>query len=269
MVAESIDVEDSSGTKGRVALIKNLHEAGFEVMVYHYTRKNIQLSGIHCVAIKEKRWSALFFLSRLERYIRTYLKLSLSKPLEKVFGFSFTLFNDRNSIVAALERIKDSNLDLVLTLSKGGSFRPHHALLKMPDWHSKWIAYIHDPYPAHLFPRPYAWVEPGYYKKWKFIKDISEKAAYSAFPSKLLKDWMGSYYPDFLRTGVIIPHQLFNINTNEIEFPDYFNPDHFNLLQAIIMAAVCSAWLPLPIPRLISGSGNSKSSKKLPLKFSS
>jgi len=232
VVAESIDLEDSSGTKGRLALIKNLHKIGYDVRVYHYTRKEIHLPGITCVAIKEKRRSALFFLSRLERYIRTFLKIELNKPLEKTFGFSFTLFNDRNSIVTALRNIQDFNPDLVLTLSKGGSFRPHHALLKMPELHQKWMAYIHDPYPAHLFPRPFAWVEAGYFQKWKFIRDISEKAAFSAFPSKLLMEWMVSYYPGFLKSGVIIPHQVIEISTKDIDLPEYFNPLHFNLLHA-------------------------------------
>jgi len=232
IVSESIDVEDSSGTKGRVALIKNLQKIGYDLRVYHYTRKEINLPGIPCLAIKENRWSFLFFLSRLERYIRYIFKISLNKPLEKTFGFSFTLFNDRNSIIAALQKIEDFNPDLILTLSKGGSFRPHHALLKMPELHQKWMAYIHDPYPAHLYPRPFAWVEAGYFQKWKFIRDISEKAAYSAFPSKLLKEWMGSYYPGFLKSGVIIPHQLIELSTEGIEFPDYFNPKAFNLLHA-------------------------------------
>jgi len=232
VVAESIDVEDSSGTKGRVALIRNLHKIGYDIRVYHYTRKEIQLPGITCVAIKEKRLSGLFFLSRLERYFRILFKLSLNKPLEKAFGFSFTLFNDRNSIITGLRKIKDFNPDLVLTLSQGGRFRPHHALLKMPELHKKWMAYIHDPYPAHLYPRPFAWVEAGYFQKWKFIWDISEKAAFSAFPSKLLMEWMGSYYPGFLKSGVIIPHQLIELSTEGIEFPDYFNPKAFNLLHA-------------------------------------
>jgi len=232
IVVESIDVEDSSGSKANVALIQNLHKSGFEILVYHYTRKEIQLSGITCVAIKEKRRSGLFFLSRMERYIRLFLKISLSKPLEKIFGFSFTLYNDRNSIVAALRKIKNFKPDLVLTLSKGGSFRPHHALLKMPELHQNWMAYIHDPYPAHLYPRPFAWVEAGYFQKWKFIRDVSEKAAYSAFPSKLLMEWMGSYYPGFLKSGVVIPHQLIKLPTEGIGLPDYFNPKDFNLLHA-------------------------------------
>lgn len=232
IVAESIDVEDSSGTKGRVALIQNLHNIGYELKVLHYTRKNIGIEGIDCVAIKENRRSFLFFLSRLERQFRLSLKVDLHKPLEKIFGFSFTLFNDRNSIVAALQQMKDFEPDLIMTLSRGGSFRPHHALLQIPEYHSRWLAYIHDPYPMHLYPRPYVWVEPGYYKKWFFMKQISLKAAYSAFPSKLLMEWMGSYFQGFLARGTVIPHQIGPALRAEVKsFPDFFDPRKFNLLH--------------------------------------
>lgn len=234
IVAESIDIEDSSGTKGRVTLIKNLARAGYQLKVFHYTRKNIQLEGIDCYAIKENRRSHLFFLSRMERYFRKVFKLYLNKPLEKVFGFSFTLFNDRNSIVAGLRNINDFKPDLILTFSKGGSFRPHHALLKMPEWHQKWAAYIHDPYPMHLYPRPYAWVEPGYYKKWRFMKKMSEAAVVTIFPSKLLMEWMGSYFEGYLLKGKIIPHQIGEStgHPQEHKLPVFFNKDHFNILHA-------------------------------------
>ncbi len=232
VVVESIDVDDSSGSKGRVNLIKNLNKAGYIIEVFHYTRKDIYLEGIRCIAIKEKRNTPMFFLSRTERFLRKKLNFDIHKSLEKIFGFSFTVFNDRDSIVSGLNEIHDFKPDLIITLSKGGSFRPHHALLKMPEWHHKWLAYIHDPYPMHLYPRPFAWVEPGYYKKWKFIKDISEKAAFSAFPSKILQDWMGSYFPNFNNTGVVIPHQIAGYETYAIKHPVYFNPDNFNLLHA-------------------------------------
>ena len=171
----------------------------------------------------------------MERYIRYYFKISLSKPLEKVFGFSFTLFNDRNSIIEALGKIEDFIPDLVLTLSKGGSFRPHHALLKMPELHKKWIAYIHDPYPMHLYPRPFAWVEAGYFQKWKFIRDISERATYSAFPSKLLMELLGTYFPGYLNSGILTSHQLIAILTEHIGSTSYLNPQALNLLHTVIL----------------------------------
>ncbi len=240
IVAESIDVNDSSGTKGRVALIKNLAKAGFEIKVYHYTRANITIPEINCVEIKENRTSLLFFLSRLERYIRYFTKVHLHKPLEKKFGFSFTLKNDRNSIASALKNEKVFNPDWVLTLSRGGSFRPHHAMLLLPHWHKKWIAYIHDPYPMHWYPKPYTWHEPGFQHKELFMRAIAAKCAFAAFPSQLLMEWMGKKDKNYSEKGIIIPHQLdednleaTNNNTSELIEPHKFNLVHAgNLLQA-------------------------------------
>ncbi|WP_072880869.1 glycosyltransferase family protein [Salegentibacter echinorum] len=232
VVAESIDVEDSSASKGRVALIKNLAKAGFQLQVYHYTRKNIQLENIPCYAIKENRRSFLFILSRLERQIRYKLKIHLNKPLEKIFGFSFTLFNDRNSIVSSLKEIQIKEYDLVLTLSKGGSFRPHHALLKMPaEWHKKWMAYIHDPYPFSCYPRPYDWVEPGHAKKRNFFIEISKNATFMAYPSLLLARWMESYYPGSKDKRVIIPHQI-QTDYSVGKLPAFFDKTKFNIVHA-------------------------------------
>lgn len=208
ILVESIDIQDSSGSKANVALIRNLKKSGYNLKVYHYTRKDIQIEGINCVAIEEKRSGMLFFLSRTERYLRYIFNLHLNKALEDRFGFSFTLLNDRNSIVAALKKEVNFEPDLVLTLSKGGSFRPHHALLKCPQWHSKWMAYIHDPYPMHWYPPPYPWYEPGYKQKEQFMKSVAAKCAITAFPSRLLMEWMGLKNDDFQKKGIVIPHQI-------------------------------------------------------------
>ena len=231
VVVDSINVEDSSGSKANVALIKNLADAGFEVIVYHYTLKNIQLSGVSCYAIREIKFSYLYFLSRLQRVIWRNFNINLAPFLQKIFGFSFTFFNDTNSIKKALMKINFAP-DLVLTLSKGASFRPHYAVLKLPHFHNKWMAYVHDPYPLHCYPRPYDWVESSYKQKEEFFKLVSEKAKYSSFPSQLLKDWMGSYFSNFLKTGIVIPHQNADYKINDVVLPDYFDNTKFNLLHA-------------------------------------
>ena len=53
VIVDSIDIEDSSGSKANMALIYNLVAAGFEVLVYHYTLREIQLQGVNCFAIPE------------------------------------------------------------------------------------------------------------------------------------------------------------------------------------------------------------------------
>lgn len=231
VVVDSIDIQDSSGSKANVALIENLALAGFEVQVYHYTLKKVKLDNIKCYAIPEIKYSFLFFLSRLQRVLVRNFNWNLAPFFEKRFGFSFTFFNDCNSVLRALKKIPFQP-DLILTLSKGGSFRPHYALLKMPEWHTKWMAYVHDPYPFHYYPRPYTWVEPGYQFKEDFFRSVSEKARCSAFPSLLLKEWMGSYFPNFFKTGVVIPHQNSKYIVQNRNFPDYFDSSKFNLLHA-------------------------------------
>lgn len=232
IIAESLDVEDSSGTKGRVALIRNLNSLGYQLKVYHYTRKEIKIDDIECISIMEDRKSLLFFLSRLERYIRYLLKINLYKPLENLFGFSFTLFNDRNSIIRSLKEINNWEPDLVLTLSKGGSFRPHHAILKLPDWHSKWLAFIHDPYPMHWYPPPYPWFEPGNKRKESFMIEMAKTCYLAGFPSKLLKDWMGHKNSNFASKGIVIPHQLDKTEIPDLDVSSYLNNKNFNIVHA-------------------------------------
>lgn len=231
VVVDSINIEDSSGSKANVALIRNLVEAGYDVLVYHYTLKNIQLDGVNCYNIPEIKFSLLYFLSRTQRILSKTLNINIAPFLERLFGFSFTFFNDSNSIVKTLRKITFQP-DLVLTLSKGTSFRPHFAVLKMPELHKKWIAYVHDPYPIHYYPRPYNWIESGYKQKEQFFLEVSKKAEYSAFPSLLLKEWMGSYFSNFSKTGVVIPHQNAKYEVENPKFPYYFEESKFNVLHA-------------------------------------
>ncbi|WP_293870256.1 UDP-glycosyltransferase [Flavobacterium sp.] len=229
---ESIDINDSSCTKCNVALIQNLHKSGFDVKVYHYTRKNIRLDNIPCYGIKEKKINLNYIFSRFQRVLYRNLKINFNPLIEKIFGFSFAFFNDVNSLKKTLKLIKNDKPDLIITLSKGASFRPHTAMLSYPELYPIWMANIHDPYPFHYNPRPYNWVEPGYKKKELNFKKISESARFSSFPSKLLKEWMGSYFPNFLTTGIIIPHQNSDYKINDVALPDYFDETKFNLLHA-------------------------------------
>jgi hypothetical protein len=231
VVVDSINIEDSSGSKANVALIQNLSEAGYEVLVYHYTLKQIKLKDVNCFAIPEIKYSFMYFLSRLQRVFSRWTNINLAPFFEQLFGFSFTFFNDTSGIIRALKKC-EFEPDLILTLSKGASFRPHYAVLKCPYLHDKWMAYIHDPYPFHYYPRPYNWVESGYKRKESFFLKVSEKAKYSAFPSKLLKEWMSSYFPNFIKTGVVLPHQNAEYNLQNNDFLDYFDVTKFNLLHA-------------------------------------
>jgi hypothetical protein len=231
VVVDSIDVEDSSGSKANVALINNLATAGYDVLVYHYTRKHIQISGIRCFSIPEIKYSPLYIMSRAQRIVQRNSNINLAPFFEKLFGFSFTFFNDCRSIVKSLKK-QTFQADFIITLSKGASFRPHYALLDLPQLHDKWMAYVHDPYPFYFYPKPYKWLEPSHNFKENFFKEVAQKAKYSAFPSQLLLEWMGGYFPGFLKTGILIPHQNAKVETQYTVLPSYLDISKFNLLHA-------------------------------------
>ncbi|WP_158844260.1 UDP-glycosyltransferase [Algibacter sp. L1A34] len=232
VIVESIDVNATSGAKVNMALINALLLCKYEVTVLHYTREIINIPLANCIAIKENKTSLKYFLSRAQRVFQRITKINISKNLENIFGHSFTFFNDSKSIAYATIKYYN-NHDLIITLSQGASFRPHHAMLKHSQLHSKWVAYVHDPYPFHLYPEPYDWIEAGYKQKEDFFRKVSEHAKYSAFPSQLLKEWVGQFFPKFLETGFVIPHQhLISPQQIKLENLPYFNSDNFTLLHA-------------------------------------
>lgn len=230
IVVESIDIEHSSAAKGRIALIKNLQKIGYSLEVFHYSRKEIQLEGIPCHSISEIK-GFLYLLVRLQRVFTRITKVNLNNLVDSLFGFSFSFFNDAKSIKRAVRNVSFSP-DLVITLSYASSFRAHKALLGIKKWHDKWISYVHDPFPMHSYPRPYDWVELGHQKKRSFFLKVCSSAKYIAYPSKLLAEWMRSYYLYDKQKEIIIPHQVIERIENVEKFPSFFQKDKFNILHA-------------------------------------
>lgn len=232
IVTDSIDVNDSSGSKGRVALINNLIRSGFTLKVLHYTRRSINLDDVVCVEIKERRPNILYALGKFLVLLKRYAKVGLVQFFEKHIGFSFLFLNDSKSIQNAIKKENPDNYDWVLTLSKGASFRPHHALLNVHQWQNKWLAYVHDPYPFHYYPPPYEWNMPGYKQKEHFFNQVTQKARHLVFPSLLLQEWMQSFYPAIKNKGVVVPHQIDETKPENGILPEYFKKGGFTLLHA-------------------------------------
>lgn len=232
ILAETLDVASSSAGKANYALIRALLSAGFKISVYHYSHKEINLPGIQPLLIQEKKTDINYWLSRGQRVLQRITKKNFSKLLENRFGFSFTFFNDVNSMVSALKPLRVSDFDIVLTLSKGASYRTHATLLKLPQWQAKWLAYIHDPYPFHWYPKPYDWGQPGSIQKEAFFKRVAQKAEWLGYPSQCLQDWMGTFDAHFKTKGIVLPHQPNEAKVEESIFPEFFDPDHFNVLHA-------------------------------------
>lgn len=232
VAVESIDVDDSSGTKGRVALIKNMAKAGYDITVLHYTQKEMTLHGTHCIAVKENRSSRHFLLSRIQRYIYRWFTYNIGIRQERRHGFSYTWINDAKTIAKAISAYHPNDFDMLWTFGKGTSFRMHAGALRLPTWYSKWYAYVHDPYPQQLYPRPYNYVPDGYKKKRYFFREMTQVANKVVFPSLLLKEWMQSYFVAIEGKDLIIPHQIADPSQEKIIIPSYFSPSKFTLLHA-------------------------------------
>jgi hypothetical protein len=232
VTVESIDVDDSSGTKGRVALIKNMAKAGYDVTVLHYTQKEMTIDGVLCISVKENRFSRHFLLSRVQRYIHRWFKYNIGVRQERKHGFSYTWINDAKTIAKAVNRYDPNEFAMLWTFGKGNSFRMHAGVLKTPKWHSKWYAYVHDPYPQQLYPRPYNYVPEGYKKKRYFFREMTQVARWVVFPSLLLKEWMQSYFVAIEGKSLIIPHQIATVSQTGATVPSYFSSSKFTLLHA-------------------------------------
>ena len=230
IVTDSINPEDSSGSKANVAFIKSLVASSYLVTVVHYTQQEIQIDEAKCVCVKERRANTLYILGGIQRIVQRNLGINWSVFLENLFGFSFTFFNDCNSLINTLKNLIKNDYDLIITLSKGESFRPHYAVLQLPDLHRKWLAYVHDPYPFQYYPDPYGFTPKGARQKASFFKKVAERCRDAGFPSLLLAQHMTKYYPQFINKSIVIPHQ-FDFNIPKVKLPSFFHKGKFNLVH--------------------------------------
>lgn len=231
IVADTLDVDASSGAKTSLALVESLIACGYDLKVLHYSRKEIPIDKTTTISIKEKKSSIYYLLAKIQIFTKRILGISLNEKTESRRGFSYTHTYDVASIQQAIQKENQDQYDWVLALSYAGSFRAHMALTKLPTWHRKFIAYIHDPYPQHSYPRPYDWVEPGHQQKRDFFVEMSRSAKYMMYPSKYLGDWMESYYHKSKGKAVIIPHQIPDVTVSN-ETPDFFDEEKFTVMHA-------------------------------------
>ena len=130
----------------------------------------------------------MFFLSRVQRLLYRWFKVDIGRKVDGMFGFSFGFFNDVSSLKNAIKKFDPKDYEMIWAFGKGTSFRPHAAIYKLPQWHSKLYAFVHDPYPMHLYPRPYNYIEAGYRAKRLFFKAFSEKLTGWSFRAFYLRN---------------------------------------------------------------------------------
>jgi glycosyltransferase involved in cell wall biosynthesis len=231
IITDTINIDDGSGAKANMAIIENLVASGYNLYVVHNTVGTYSSNGFYEQKIRIRKWSLLYLFGSAVRLLYRYTNRNLNKWIEPLLGFSFEFFSTCAAYTRTIRSLHQ-NFDLIITLSKGANFRPHFAMLKCPHFFHKWLAYIHDPYPMHYYPRPYNWVQPGYKQKEQFFQLMSEKAKWLAFPSQLLMEWMGSYFPEMALKGMVIPHQISAQKPKTFNTQSYWNENDFNILHA-------------------------------------
>lgn len=231
IITDTLDVQAGSGPKAVIAIIQNLIACGYRIHVIHNTTGNYQTDAFSHTKIPLRKWAPLYIMGAITRLLFRYTNINLNTWIEPLFGFSADFFSTTNNFARTILKYKGV-VDLVITRSKGASFRPHYAMLKVPHLHHKWLAYIHDPYPFHFYPRPYNWIQPGYRQKEMFFHCMGQKARWFAFPSQLLMEWMGSYFPEMLKKGVVIPHQISDVEPEFSDISKWLDDSYFNLLHA-------------------------------------
>tara|TARA_R110002020_G_scaffold355815_2_gene568480 strand:- start:3977 stop:5239 length:1263 start_codon:yes stop_codon:yes gene_type:complete len=230
VVTDSINPEDSSGSKANVAFIKSLVASDYLVTVIHYTQREIQIEGATCFLAEQRKSNLYYILGGIQRTIQRNRGVDWSVFLENSFGFSFTFFNDCRSLCDEIKGMDTNSFDLIITLSKGESFRPHYAVLRLPEWYQKWLAYIHDPYPFQHYPKPYTFIPKGAKQKDAFFKSVSSSCRVAGFPSFYLAEHMSQFYPQFEEKSLIIPHQ-YDVNVPKASLPSFFHTGKFNLVH--------------------------------------
>ena len=230
ILVESIDPNDSSGVKGRLALINNIIKIGHRAKIIHLDENYTNHESFKVEVIGRFPTSIYLWLSKLNTFAKK-LNIKLNKWVESKFGFSFSHYEDVARFKKALTKENPDHYDIVFTLSKAASFRPHKAVLESPRWHNKWYAYVHDPYPTASYPRPYDWVEPGHQKKRDFFLGVFAQAKKLVYPSLYLAEWMESYYRKPVQKRLIIPHQI-DRTVAIAENNSYFSKSIFTILHA-------------------------------------
>ena len=55
IIADTLDVNKSSGAKASMALVHSLQKCGYEIKVLHYSRKHLAIKDVVVEAIKENK----------------------------------------------------------------------------------------------------------------------------------------------------------------------------------------------------------------------
>lgn len=155
-------------------------------------------------------------LSKFQKLIEKYLFTKIYAIIRMFLGNDFSHYNRIKNIQKFLKKNQD-NYDVLLLLSAGLGFTPHHSLSKASTL--KTIGIYHDPYPISCYPDAF---KSG--KKWpEYFKIKNQQKSfnliqYLVFPSQRLYEWYLKDYKIITSKVHIIPHAVnFEYQSNKLE----------------------------------------------------
>ncbi len=207
VVADDVNFQRGSGPKVSHAMVKLLAELDHPLTLLHQSDQEVPFEekNVESIYVKEGR-SIHYYKSRFNRKARKYLKSDFSKKYEEGTGHSYTEDSLIDSMHKVLSGLNPKDFSLVLTLSKGALFTAHKAILQLPEWHSRWCSYFHDPFPFSWYPEPYTFNDIGTLVKQQLCRGFVENAAVLMFPSLKLMEHYQALTISIEQKSVIVPH---------------------------------------------------------------
>ena len=232
VLAESLRINETSSGIVSSTFIKSLQDLGHKVTVIYPHEMNYEVTWLDgCKLIK---------LIKHDVKPQLINKIPKVRALPSYFRFSFS--TEFKSLVnswsdAVIRETTNDDYDAIFVLGSGTSFSPHFAIpyfkktVELPVF-----AYIHDPFPIHIYPKPYkrtvtllTWMQAQRFKKvLSFCSGV-------LFPSKKLLEWMSGFYPIIPEKCYVVPHlsvQLSNLPSLQDDNKIQLDSKSINIIHA-------------------------------------
>ncbi|UYW00513.1 hypothetical protein K5I29_08115 [Flavobacterium agricola] len=201
VVCEDLRINNSSAGIGRSKIINTLAEVANKIDVitidnFNYPitwlPNNVKITKITPIKSKRYFWDNIPKIKNFYNYSKGYSK----NEHDIISAYKTEIF----------KHVNDFKYDFIYLLGSGSSFLPYFIFpsnkIKIP-----YVVNIHDPYPMHLYPKPYKKKKHIFYLHQQINFNKVLKGAYKiTLPSKLLLNDLAKSYSSIYSKGVVLPH---------------------------------------------------------------
>lgn len=230
MVVENLNINKTSGGIVSSTFVKFVAESGYNITVitennfdYPVTwlPEDIEIKKFDIPALKKTFLDKIPKVKAIPAYITGFSKLFRNR----IECYKKEITN----------QLSNNEFDMIYALGVGNLFCPHFALAEM-DLPIPFYVNIHDPYPMHVYPKPYkkpkTWLNLLAEKNFKIVLDKAERIS---FPSQLLMQDMSKTFPVIAQKGFVIPHigtSLPNLPTEKADTIANLDASKINIIHA-------------------------------------